>query len=203
VTIARFIQQASCLVVGCASVCGWAFPARAGDVHSYTDAQGVVHMYNARAHKRATALPKATDLQIPMLLIDAQIARSAKLQNLPAALVKAVIQTESNYNPSAVSVKGAIGLMQLMPETAREMFVEDPYDWIQNIEGGTRYLRYLVNEFDGDINKVLAAYNAGPDAVIRNGTAENLGIPPIRETIEYVLKVSRAFQAFKAQEQGH
>ncbi len=200
--LGRIGRQISCLVAGYAWALLWALPAQAGDVHSYTDAQGVVHLYNARAHKHL-APPKPTDLQIPMLLIDAQIARSAKLQNLPAALIKAVIATESNYNPSAVSAKGAIGLMQLMPETAREMFVEDPYDWIQNIEGGSRYLRYLVNEFDGDINRVLAAYNAGPDAVIRNGTAENLGIPPIRETIEYVLKVSRAYQAFKAQDQGH
>jgi hypothetical protein len=192
------MRRAACLAAGCASLCLWAVPARAGDVHTYTDVQGVVHLYNVHSHKRAAAVPRQDDLQIPMMLIDAEVARMADFYKLPAALIKAVIATESNFNPSAVSVKGAIGLMQLMPETAREMFVEDPYDWIQNIEGGSRYLRVLLNQFgDGDLNKVLAAYNAGPEAVLRTSGA--LGIPPIQETQEYVLKVRRNYQAFKAQ----
>jgi soluble lytic murein transglycosylase-like protein len=138
-------------------------------------------------------------LQLPMALLDPVIAESAKEYNLPPELVKAVISVESNYNPSAVSEKGAVGLMQLMPETAREMFVEDPYDPVQNIQGGTRYLRVLVNRFNGDLIKVLAAYNAGPDAVDRCSVNCVVGVPPIPETIDYVRLVRRAFETFKAQ----
>ncbi len=190
------IRRAACFAAGCASFWLGALPAQAGDVHTYTDAQGVVHLYNVHSRKRSAAA-RGSDLQVPMALLEAVIAESAELYKLPPALVKAVIATESNYNPWAVSAKGAIGLMQLMPETAREMFVEDPYDPVQNIQGGTRYLRVLVNQFDGDLIKVLAAYNAGPDQVIRSAGA--LGIPAIAETQEYVRRVLRNYQAFKSQ----
>lgn len=192
----RIRRQASCLAVVCASAGLWALPARAGDVRSYTDAQGVVHLYNLHSHKRAGAT-RGTDLQVPMALLDAVIAERAGFYKLPPALVKAVISVESNFNPWAVSIKGAVGLMQLMPETAREMFIDDPYDPVKNIEAGTRYLRVLVNQFDGDLIKVLAAYNAGPDQVVRSGTDANLGIPPIQETQEYVRKVLRSYEALK------
>lgn len=105
-------------------------------------------------------------------------------QRLDPRLVRAVIQTESAYNPRAVSRRGALGLMQLMPETARELQVLDAFDPDQNLRGGTLYLRRLLDRFSGRIELALAAYNAGPGAVERHG-----GIPPYAETRSYVRKI--------------
>ncbi len=112
------------------------------------------------------------------------ISRNAKKYNIDASIIEAVITTESNWQPSAVSVKGAIGLMQLMPSTSRDMRVKDPYDPEDNIEGGTKYLRLLLDRFNGNLKLALAAYNAGPGRVTKYG-----GIPPIRETRKYVKQV--------------
>jgi soluble lytic murein transglycosylase-like protein len=101
---------------------------------------------------------------------------------------------ESNFDQRALSEKGAMGLMQLMPATARDMFVADAWDPVQNIEGGARYLRVLANQYEGDMVKTLAAYNAGPEAVRRSGGA----VPNIPETREYVRKVVALYQTFKA-----
>ncbi len=173
-------------------------PSRAGEIHSYTDARGVVHLYNTRRpHAR-----KSGSLQLPMPLLEAVIEESAAFYKIPRALVKAVIAAESNYNPWAVSARGAIGLMQLMPQTARDMYVQDPYDPVQNIQGGTRYLRVLVNRYDGDLIKVLAAYNAGPDQVDRSSASGGLGVPPIAETQSYVKRVIANYHAFEGQGAG-
>ena len=104
--------------------------------------------------------------------------------NVEASLISAMIKVESNWNIKAVSDKGATGLMQLMPSTAREMAVKNPRNPEENIEGGIRYLRYLLDKFDGDVALALAAYNAGPGRVERYR-----GIPPITETQLYVEKV--------------
>lgn len=107
---------------------------------------------------------------------------------LDPELVKAVIKVESNYNPKAVSSKGAIGLMQLLPSTAKLMGVEDPYDIKENIYGGCKYLKYLLEEFSGDLKLALAAYNAGKEVVLRYN-----GIPPYKETVNYVRKIMNIY----------
>ena len=120
-------------------------------------------------------------------------AASAKYK-LPEALILAVMAVESNFDPRALSDKGAMGLMQLMPATARDLYVSDAWDPAQNIEGGSRYLRVLANQYSGDMIRTLAAYNAGPDAVRRAGDT----VPNIPETQEYVRKVIALYRAYKA-----
>jgi soluble lytic murein transglycosylase-like protein len=178
--------------------------ARASNIRSYTDAQGVVHLTNTRskhAIRPGAAGGAASTTWVPQPLLDAVIAESADFYRIPRALVKAVIATESNYNPWAISERGAIGLMQLMPGTARDMYVADPFDPVQNIRGGVRYLRVLVNAFDGDLLRVLAAYNAGPEAV-RRSTRSETGVPPIPETVEYVRRVMEHYQAYRTTERS-
>ncbi|MBI4832577.1 MAG: lytic transglycosylase domain-containing protein [Candidatus Lindowbacteria bacterium] len=116
----------------------------------------------------------------------------ARQYGVSSALVKAVIKAESDYNPYAVSSAGARGLMQLMPSTALEMQVEDIFDPIQNIGGGVQYLSRMLELFNGDIELSLAAYNAGPGAVLRCG-----GIPPYKETKNYVPKVLKYYEKYK------
>jgi len=115
---------------------------------------------------------------------DALIEAEAKRANVDAALVSAVIRAESNYEPRSVSRKGARGLMQLMPATARRFGVSRPFDPRANVRGGAKYLRELADRYDGNPELVLAAYNAGENAVETHG-----GVPPYRETVRYVQKI--------------
>jgi soluble lytic murein transglycosylase len=112
------------------------------------------------------------------------ISNKSKKYEIEPSLVCAVIKVESNWDSKALSRKGAKGLMQLMPSTAKDMNVKNPFDPEENIEGGIRYLRYLLDKFNGDITLALAAYNAGPKKV-----EQFRGIPPIKETKQYVKRV--------------
>jgi soluble lytic murein transglycosylase-like protein len=121
---------------------------------------------------------------------DALIQQVAGRYQVPAALVKAVMKTESNFQRTAVSRKGALGLMQLMPETAQDLGVSDPFSAEDNVWGGTRYLRGMMDRY-GDWKHALAAYNAGPGAVDQYG-----GIPPYPETREYVERVLHYYRRY-------
>ncbi len=126
-------------------------------------------------------------LATPDPLLAEAIERYARERNLEPRLVQAVVQVESGYNQRARSNKGAIGLMQLMPGTASDLAVEDPWDPEQNLRGGTSYLRQMLDRF-GDLELALAAYNAGPEAVTKYG-----GIPPYEETRNYVRRILHLF----------
>ncbi|HEK1689142.1 TPA: lytic transglycosylase domain-containing protein [Pseudomonas putida] len=117
------------------------------------------------------------------------VAAAARMHNVPQALLHALIKAESGYNPKARSAAGAVGLMQLMPGTAKEMGVEDVLDPEDNVQGGARYLKHMLNLFDNDITLAVAAYNAGPDAVRRRGA-----VPPFAETRRYVPNVLREYR---------
>ncbi len=155
------------------------------EISTRADGLKVIHNENdvQRERRHAKSL-----VAIPRAELGAMIDRHARHRRLEPKLVRAVIQTESGYNVRARSAKGAMGLMQLMPETARELNVADPYNAEQNVRGGTAYLRQMIDRFDGQVELGLAAYNAGPSAVERYG-----GIPPYRETRQYVRRVMRLY----------
>jgi soluble lytic murein transglycosylase-like protein len=118
--------------------------------------------------------------------VETSVQKAAAKYNLPAELIRSVIRAESNFQADAVSPAGARGLMQLMPETARELGVTNLFDVQQNIDGGARYLRQMLDRFGGDVKRALAAYNAGPGAVEQYG-----GEVPFNETRQYVQRVLR------------
>ncbi len=190
--------------------------AAADDFYSFVDADGVIHVTNVpqdARYRRVREKPASSGgvhrISIQGRPVRARTAQfsaaprratawedhiqaAAQKYGLAPPLLKAVMAAESNFNPAAVSEKGATGLMQLMPATARDMYVDDVYDPRQNIEGGARYLRHLQDQFGNDLEKVLAAYNAGPEAVRRSGGA----VPPFPETRAYVKKVLALYQAY-------
>ena len=160
----------------------------AADVKLKKSADGSLVMYNegrSRAPRRTPVQTSTVDRSD----LDQIIVTHARRRHLDPDLVRAVIQVESAYQPWAESHKGAMGLMQLMPETARELSVRDPWDPSENVRGGTDYLRLLIDQFDGELELALAGYNAGPRAVERYG-----GIPPYDETRAYVERVMRIYR---------
>jgi soluble lytic murein transglycosylase-like protein len=176
------------------------------DIYSYTDANGTVHFSNVPDNKRyvmvlRTPREKSAPLGVGQSQNSAEnrqrfaplVADAASRYQLDAALLHAVIATESAYNPRALSRKGAGGLMQLMPDTARRYGVSDMFDPAQNVQGGARYLSDLMQMFNQDLNLALAAYNAGENAVLRHGNR----IPPYAETQAYVPKVMGYYQQYR------
>ncbi len=174
------------------------------DVFSYTDAQGVVHFSNVPVDGRYRLLIASPERRaeesknwlIKSATYDSLIESAAFANTVNPALVRALIVVESGFNPRAVSKRGAIGLMQLRPETARRYGVSNIYDPAQNIRAGTRYLSDLMTLYDSDTELALAAYNAGEAAVARYGGH----IPPFKETLQYVPNVLKIYRALVARE---
>lgn len=123
------------------------------------------------------------------------ISKASEEHNVDPALVKAIIMAESSYNPHAVSPQGAVGLMQLMPHTAKSLGVKNSFNPEQNIQAGTKYLKELIDQFDGDLKLALAAYNAGPAHVLKHN-----GVPPFKDTEYYLHKVYHYYVFYKNQD---
>ncbi|HWH41438.1 MAG TPA: lytic transglycosylase domain-containing protein [Usitatibacter sp.] len=184
------------------------------DIYSFKDENGVVHFSNMPDDKRyklvrreagsapapAAAMPVATAANLYMPAEESIrrftpiIDTASRLHGVDAALIHAVISAESGYNPSALSKAGAMGLMQLMPQTAKRYGVTNIMDPVQNITGGVRYLRDLLSMFNGNLELAIAAYNAGENAVIKYGNK----IPPYAETVQYVPKVLGFYRKFQS-----
>jgi soluble lytic murein transglycosylase-like protein len=171
-------------------------------IYSWRDANGTLILSNV---PKEGATAHATETQARTVrairetspssnrLYDEIIAEHARRNGIRAELVRAVVQVESAFNPHAVSPKGAMGLMQLMPDTAQELGVGNPFNPTDNIRGGVLYLRQLLDRYDNNEELALAAYNAGPGAVDRYGET----VPPYRETRAYVSKINRLVQPIK------
>jgi soluble lytic murein transglycosylase-like protein len=168
------------------------------DIYKFEDRDGVLHLTNVPSDPKAkyvVVLREKRVLFSPRLdakKYDHLIFQAADKFKLDPALIKAIIKAESNFNHKAVSPAGAQGLMQLMPATAMELNVKDSFHPEKNIEGGARYLRYLLKTYRGNLDLALAAYNAGEKAVARY----NYNIPPYRETQNYVRRVKQFYREF-------
>ncbi|MHB8138300.1 MAG: lytic transglycosylase domain-containing protein [Smithellaceae bacterium] len=170
------------------------------DIFKYVDEEGVIHLTNVPSNPRAKYVLIMKEkrvlfskkININIAEYDKIIKRAAGKFNLDVALIKAVIKAESNFNHQAVSRAGAKGLMQLMPQTASALNVDDVFHPGANIEGGARYLRYLLNLYRGNLTLALAAYNAGEGAVAKY----NNSIPPYRETQNYVRRVLDFYESY-------
>jgi soluble lytic murein transglycosylase-like protein len=174
-----------------------ALPARA-QIYTWRDANGNLvlsdHARDGGAVVKTFAVPKADSLRVTRFaassragLYEDLIVEHARLNGVRPSLVRAVVQVESAFNPTAVSAKGALGLMQLMPATARHFHVGNPFNPVENVRAGVAYLKELLVRYNNKEELALAAYNAGPGAVDRHG----LSVPPYRETRSYVSRISQ------------
>ncbi len=174
------------------------------DIYRYVDGEGVVHFSNTqpdekfslylREGPKAALRPQASAVPGASWMTG-YVDRFSRANDLPPALVHAIIKAESNGQRTAVSRKGAKGVMQLMPFTSKRMRVNDPFDPIENIEGGIKYIKELLVAFEGDLTNTVAAYNAGPGAVRKYG-----GVPPYQETRLYVRRVMDLYRQYSAVE---
>jgi soluble lytic murein transglycosylase-like protein len=180
-------------------------PAQAGGlIYRYIDAAGVLHFSDTpiddryrhvkRVHQEGPVISPRSRARVPRERdYDRLIVKVAARYGVQPGLVKAVIAAESNFKPDAVSRVGAQGLMQLMPATAEALGVERPFGIIENMDGGVRYLRAMLDRY-GDLTRALAAYNAGPSAVDRYR-----GVPPYRETQAYVKRVLEYYRGYRSE----
>lgn len=179
--------------------CGFNPATALGDIYKYTDESGTIHLTNVPTKYGVNYIRvysekrEHIDSRIDPVKYDNLITLAAQKYNIEKNLIKAVIKAESNFNHKAVSPVGARGLMQLMPATAASLNVHDSFHPQSNIEGGVRYLRYLMDIFPGNLTLALAAYNAGEGAVMRYGNR----VPPFRETQTYVKRVVSLFNDYK------
>lgn len=175
------------------------------DIYRYEDDEGIIHFTDAPTDRRFKVFMRdlkkdkqlRTKLQLASSVNPAEydqiISSCASKYGVNPSLIKAVIHAESGYNPNAISRKGASGLMQLMPGTARSLKVSNSFDPKDNVEGGVKYLRFLLDTFHGDVSLAVAAYNAGLTKVAKYG-----GIPPYNETRTYVNRVLSYMQSYQA-----
>lgn len=166
------------------------------DIYKYEDENGVIYYTDFPLNKKAQRIIRSresrkqeNDGSSVKTELQSIVSEKADKYKIDPSLVHAVIKVESNGNTQAVSRKGAMGLMQLMPSTARDLGVVNPFDPEENIDGGVRYLRYLIDKFNGDLTLALAAYNAGPKKVEKTGN-----VPHIPETKHYVKKVMSLYK---------
>jgi soluble lytic murein transglycosylase-like protein len=176
-----------------------------GDIYKYVDPEGVIHLTNVPTQHNVPYVlimkEKRVIIQLKgdSNLYDDLIAKASEKYRVDSTLIKAIIKAESNFNHRAISPMGARGLMQLMPATAVTLQVKDSFHPENNIDGGVRYLRYLMNLFNGNLPLVLAAYNAGENAVLRY----NNRIPPYQETQTYVRRVLHHLNSYNSGNRIH
>lgn len=170
------------------------FECAQADIYRYKDENGVWHFTNVRSDRRYRLYIKTDGLKGKQYIInyDTIIRRAAEEFDVDPHLIKAVIIAESSFDPNAVSTSGAQGLMQLMPSTADDMNVNNPFDPEENIFGGTKYLSILLKRFKQDKRRALAAYNVGPTVVSNHDS-----VPPIPQTERFVERVLEYYRKFK------
>ncbi len=181
----------------------FSFDAAAMEIYQYTDSSGTIHFTDVPTDPRYKLRKSARSKRYRFkrrdreLFVEDFIYKQSREQQVDPALIKAVIRVESDFDSGAVSSTGAQGLMQIMPMTAEDLKLKNPFDPEENIRGGTRYLRFLLDRFGQDLTLALAAYNAGPESVIQHG-----GVPPYQETVSYIRRVLHFYERYILLETG-